>query len=77
MTGSLELSHPSWAIHKNVGEGTMSRVTYPVVWVGELLRAAVEGFKVKGLLLVKGDDFGKWSKVILAEHLALTVTKIQ
>lgn len=55
----------------------MSRVTYPVVWVGELLRAAVEGFKVKGLLLVKGDDFGKWSSVILAEHLALTVTKIQ
>lgn len=46
-----------------------------MVWVGELLRAAIEGFKVKGLLLVKGDHFGKWSSVILTEHLTLSVTK--
>ena len=55
----------------------MSRVTYPVVGVGELLRAAVEGFKVKGLLLVKGDHFGKWSSMIFTEHLALSVAKMQ
>lgn len=55
----------------------MSRTTYPVVWVGELLRAAVEGLKVKGFLLVKGDHFGKRSSVILAEHLTLSVAKAQ
>lgn len=54
----------------------MSRVTYPVVRVGELLRAAVKGFQVKGLLLVKGDHFGKWSSVILTEHLTLSATKM-
>ena len=53
----------------------MCRITYPVVWVGEVLRAAVEGFKVKGLLLVKGDHFGKWGSMILTEHLTLSVTK--
>lgn len=55
----------------------MGSITYPVVWVGELLRVAVKGFKVKGFLLVKGDDFGKWSSVILTEHLTLPVTKTQ
>lgn len=53
----------------------MIRVTYPVVWVGELLGVAVEGFKVKGFLLVKGDHFGKWGSVVLTEHLTLSVTK--
>lgn len=53
----------------------MSRITYPVVWVGEILRAVVEGFKVKGLLLVKGDHFGERSCVILTEHLTLSVTR--
>lgn len=47
-------------------------ITYPVVWVGQLLRGAVKGFKVKGLLLVKGDDFGIRSSVILTEHLTLS-----
>ncbi len=52
----------------------MSRITYPVVWVGEILRAVVEGFKVKGFLLVKGDHLGERSSVILTEHLTISVT---
>lgn len=51
--------------------------TYALVWVWEVLRGAVEGFKVKGFLFVKGDHFGKWSSMILTEHLALSVTEIQ
>lgn len=47
-------------------------ITYGVVWVWKLLRITVKGFKVKWFLLVKGDDFGKWSSVILGEHLALS-----
>lgn len=42
-----------------------------MVWVWKLLRVTVEGFKVKRFLLVKRDDFGKWSSVILGEHLTL------
>lgn len=47
-------------------------ITDGVVWVWELLRITVKGFKGKWFLLVKGDDFGKWSSVILREHLALS-----
>lgn len=59
------------------GRGRVGGSTYPVVWVRELLRVAVQGFKIKGFLLVKGDDFGKRSSVILTEHLALAATRIQ
>jgi len=45
-----------------------------VVGVGQLLRAAVEGLQVKGLLFVEGDDFGERSSVVLSEHLALPET---
>lgn len=64
-------------LYDRLSEGRMSRITYPLVWVREILRAAVEGFKVKGFLLVKGDHFGKWSSVILTEHLTLSVKKTQ
>lgn len=53
----------------------MGSRTYPVVWVRELGRVAVQGFKVKSFLLVKGDDFGKGSSVHLTEHLALSGTQ--
>lgn len=53
----------------------ISTITYPVVWVGELLRVAVKGFKVKGFSLVEGNHFGKRSSMILTEHLALSETQ--
>lgn len=59
----------------SLAEGRIGTGTYPVVWVREILRAAVEGFKVKGLLLVEGDHFGKRSSMILTEHLTLSVDK--
>lgn len=49
--------------------------TYPEVRVREICRAAVKGFQVKGLLLVKGYYFGKRSSVILTENLAVSVKK--
>lgn len=68
--------HPKnlWITLSRDSEG---RLTYPVVWVGELLRAVVEGFKVKGFLLVKGDHFGKRGSMILTEDLTLPVIKMQ
>lgn len=53
----------------------MGTSTYPVVWVWEIRRAAVEGFKVKGFLLVEGDHFGKRSSVIPAENLTFSKRK--
>lgn len=55
----------------------MRHSTYPLVWVREILRAAVEGFKVKGFLFVKGYHLGKWSSMVLTEHLTLSVIEIR
>lgn len=60
-----------------LSDGRMGSITYPVVWIWEVRRVAVKGFKVKGFLLVKGDDFRKRSSVILTEHLTLSVRQMQ
>lgn len=48
-----------------------------MIRVRKLLRVAVKGFEVERFLLVKGDDFGKWSSVVLTEHLTLPLGKMQ
>lgn len=53
----------------------MVKITYGVVWVWKLLRVTVKRFKVKWFFFVKGDDFGKWSSLILSEHLTLSKIK--
>lgn len=57
--------------------GISGSITYGVIWVRKLLRVAVKGFEVERFLLVKGDDFGKWSSVVLTEHLTLPLGKMQ